>query len=80
MDKNPSQSFEKKQISELDLNNLREEIESLGKNDKRSLPSQTTRLLIDLLKKKTEFSSLKALAAITPFRSSQSHFASSLKK
>jgi len=44
--------LKKKQVSELDLNNLREEIESLGKNDKRSLRSQTTRLLMHLLKKK----------------------------
>lgn len=44
--------LKKKQISELDFNNLREEIESLGKNDKRSLRSQTTRLLMHLLKKK----------------------------
>jgi len=40
------------QLSELDLDNLREEIESLGKSDKRSLRSQISRLLMHLLKKK----------------------------
>lgn len=38
------------QLEELDINNLIEEIESLGKNDKRALKSQLTRLLMHLLK------------------------------
>lgn len=39
-------------IEKLDIDNLIEEIESLGRNDKRSLKSQTARLLMHLLKQK----------------------------
>jgi hypothetical protein len=37
-------------LKELDIDNLIEEIESLGRNDKRALKSQLTRLLMHLLK------------------------------
>lgn len=39
-------------LDKLDVDNLIEEIESLGRNDKRTLRSQTTRLLMHLLKQK----------------------------
>jgi hypothetical protein len=44
--------LKKKQLSELDIKNLMEEIESLGKNDRRALRSQARRLLMHLLKQK----------------------------
>lgn len=42
--------LKKGRLEELDIVNLREEIESLGKSDKRALRSQLTRLLMHLLK------------------------------
>ena len=42
--------LKKGDLSNLDIDNLIEEIESLGRNDKRSLKSQLTRLLMHLLK------------------------------
>ncbi len=44
--------LKKGDLDKLDLENLIEEIESLGRNDKRSLKSQVTRLLMHLLKLK----------------------------
>lgn len=41
-----------KEIDQLDFENLMEEIESLGRSDKSSLRSFTTRLIIHLLKMK----------------------------
>lgn len=42
--------LKKKDFAHLDIENLIEEIESLGKSDKRTLYSQTVRLLMHLLK------------------------------
>jgi hypothetical protein len=44
--------LKKGNIKDLDIDNLIEEIESLGRNDKRSLKSQVTRMLMHLLKQK----------------------------
>lgn len=44
--------LKKKAFEKLDMENLIEEIESLGRNDKRALKSQLTRLLMHLLKQK----------------------------
>jgi hypothetical protein len=41
-------------FAELDIPNLIEEIRSLGKNDKRTLKSQLTRLLMHLLKQRLQ--------------------------
>lgn len=43
--------LKKRNLENLDIDNLIEEIESLGKKDKRSLRSYTTVLLVHLLKK-----------------------------
>lgn len=50
--KTQSRLLGKGNLDDLDLDNLREEIESLGRNDKRSLRSHTVVLLTHLLKKK----------------------------
>jgi hypothetical protein len=42
--------LKKGNIKDLDIDNLIEEIESLGRNDKRALQSQVTRMLMHLLK------------------------------
>lgn len=47
-----SKLLKKGQLDELDIANLKEEIEALGKNDKRSLRSYTIVLLTHLLKQK----------------------------
>ena len=44
------------ELTDLDIKNLIEEISSLGKNDKRSLRSQTIRLRMHLLKKEYQSS------------------------
>ena len=46
--------LKKHDFSHLDIDNLREEIESLGRNDKRALQSQAVRLLMHLLKQKLQ--------------------------
>jgi Domain of unknown function DUF29 len=44
--------LKKRNLDKLDIDNLIEEIESLGRNDKRTLKSQATKLLMHLLKQK----------------------------
>jgi Domain of unknown function DUF29 len=44
--------LKKRSLDKLDIDNLIEEIESLGRNDKRTLRSQANRLLMHLLKQK----------------------------
>lgn len=48
--KTQAELLKKRNLEELDIGNLIEEIESLGRNDKRALKSQLTRLLMHLLK------------------------------
>ena len=50
--KKQARLLEEGAFKELDVPNLIEEIESLGRNDKRALKSQLTRLLMQLLKQK----------------------------
>lgn len=49
---NQANLLKKGAFEKLDVTNLIEEIESLGRNDKRSLKSQLTRLLMHMLKLK----------------------------